>query len=30
MFEVEQPMLDALWTLVARDPGPPPAGDAKG
>jgi hypothetical protein len=30
MFEVEQAMLDARWALVARDPGPPPAGQAKG
>ncbi|HVS54483.1 MAG TPA: DUF4340 domain-containing protein [Opitutaceae bacterium] len=25
VFEIEQPLLDALWSLTARDPGPPPA-----
>ena len=23
IFEIEQPLLDAFWILVARDPGPP-------
>ncbi|MBI4623829.1 MAG: DUF4340 domain-containing protein [Verrucomicrobia bacterium] len=25
IFEIEQPFVDALWALIARDPGPPPA-----
>ncbi len=25
VFEIEQPFLDALWTVIYRDPGPPPA-----
>jgi hypothetical protein len=27
VFDIEQPLLDALWTITygARDPGPPPA-----
>jgi hypothetical protein len=31
VFAIEQPLLDALWTLTEgpRDPGPPPAADAK-
>jgi hypothetical protein len=24
VFEIEQPLLDALWALTANDPGPPP------
>ncbi len=24
VFEIEQPLLDALWAIVYRDPGPPP------
>jgi hypothetical protein len=30
IFELEQPFLDALWSLLARDPGPPETTQSKG